>query len=125
MGRIKIAGICLLTGLLFSAALGALNPGGADEPVSPEAPGEPETLRVSGKVRLVGNGLRPEVVISADDGEWYITRNEQNRFLKLQQQWVSVEGKADFWKMILADGTYLETRRILRDIRFTEPDETP
>jgi hypothetical protein len=69
----------------------------------------------------VGNGIQPEVVISTTEGEWYISRNEQNRFLKLQQRWVQVEGAVTSWKMILADGTYLETRRILRDIHLVEP----
>ncbi|MDR3166779.1 MAG: hypothetical protein LBT93_02455 [Treponema sp.] len=127
MDKTKIAGICLLGGLLLSTALAALNLGGGGAPPdgSPETSRESETVEVSGRVRLVGSGIQPEVVISAENGEWYITRNEQNQFLKLQQQWVKVEGKADFRKIILADGTYLETRRILRDIRLFGPDTPP
>ncbi|MDR2100949.1 MAG: hypothetical protein LBP43_00085 [Treponema sp.] len=111
MDRTKITGICLLGGLVLSATLAALNPGRVSD-----------TVQVSGRVRLVGNGIQPEVVISADNGEWYITRKEQSPFFKLQQRWVKVEGRADFREMILADGTYLETRKILRDIRFIDPD---
>jgi hypothetical protein len=127
MTKTKAAGIFVLGGLLLSTALAALNPGGgADEPVSPaEKPPELETVRIDGRVRLVGSGVQPEVVISTGSGEWYIARDEQNQFLKFQQMRVQVEGKADSWKLILADGTYLETRNILRDILFVEPVKTP
>jgi hypothetical protein len=127
MTKTKAAGICILGGLLLSTALAALNPGGgADEPLPPaENSPELETVRIDGMVRLVGSGIQPEVVISANSGEWYIARNEQNQLLKFQQMRVQVEGKADSWKLILADGTYLETRKILRDIRFVEAVKTP
>jgi hypothetical protein len=74
---------------------------------------------------MVGSGVRPEALISADDGEWYINRNEQAPFVKLQQQWVRAEGTAAFWDMILADGTSLGTRRILRDVRLLAVEEGP
>jgi hypothetical protein len=117
MGGAKAAGACLLLGLLLAAVLGAGNTG-------KEARGL-ETVQVCGWVRLVGSGIRPEVVISAADGEGYINRQEQSQFIPLQQGWIQVEGKADFWEMVLADGVSLGKRRILRDIRFLEPAPQP
>ncbi|MDR3139542.1 MAG: hypothetical protein LBT95_07685 [Treponema sp.] len=117
MGSSKAAGACLLLGLLLAAVLGAGNTGKKARDL--------ETAEVSGWVRLVGSGIWPEVVISAADGEWYINRKEQNQFIPLQQRWIRVEGKVDFWEMVLADGASLGKRRILRDIRFLEPALPP
>lgn len=129
----KPAGTCLVLGFLLAAVLSAGASGLKDPPKPPpgeEAPPEAspapaERVQVYGLVRLVGSGVRPEAVISADDGEWYINRSEQDPFIKLQQQWVHAEGAAGFWDMILANGVSLGTRRILRDIRLLEDAPNP
>jgi hypothetical protein len=79
-----------------------------------------ETVRVSGIVRLVGSGIRTELVISSPDGEWYIEPKDEEKFRNLQQQMVSAEGKPDIEEFTLADGHSTIKRCTLRDAALVE-----
>ncbi|MDR0388013.1 MAG: hypothetical protein LBH57_08250 [Treponema sp.] len=140
------AGLALL---LFSSASFALGLGGrekerklqrAEENVAPQrvlpAPGddgsgpaaaeageaEERRVRVSGRVRLVGTGLFPQLVISGEEREWYIDKEEESKLLEFQQQLVTVEGRESYKDLTFANGFPAGRRYTLRDIRLTGKD---
>jgi hypothetical protein len=77
-----------------------------------------EIVQVTGKVRLVGSGVMPEIVISAEDKEWYVAREEMQKLHKLQQQTVTVEAKETIKEMKFANGRSAGIRRTLSDIKI-------
>jgi hypothetical protein len=79
---------------------------------------EPQSAAVqaSGRVRLVGTSLFPELVISGPDREWYIDREEVYKLADLQQRQVTVEGTETVTELTWANGRSAGERRTLRDI---------
>ena len=77
-----------------------------------------EIVRVSGRVRLVGSALRSSLVVSGEEGDWYIEGGEQDLLMGLQHQNVTVEGRGYTEELILANGHHLGKRLILRDVRI-------
>jgi hypothetical protein len=75
-----------------------------------------ETVRVTGRVRMVGSGPSRELVITGTAGEWHTGAQDWDRLVNLQQRVVTVEGKLDSRDMILPNGAYAGTRLTLRDI---------
>jgi hypothetical protein len=84
---------------------------------------KPETVRVTGVVRLVGSGPGMELLISNDDQEWQIDRKDRDRLWKLQQQTVTVEGEEWAEELIAANGRSAGERRYLRNIKIIEPKQ--
>jgi hypothetical protein len=143
---LRTAGFALL---LFSSASFALGLGGrekerkpqgaeenaAAEPAGPAlgdaaAGGTPAEdggigdgrVRVSGRVRLVGTGLFPQLVISGQEREWYIDKEEEFKLLEFQQQLVTVEGRESYIDLTFANGFPAGRRYTLKDIRLTGKD---
>ena len=88
-----------------------------------EAQGEESgPIRVSGVVRLVGGGPIPELVITGQDREWHITKEEEYLLKDLQQQSVTVEGIETVTELNFANGTYAGEWRTLKDITVIEVD---
>jgi hypothetical protein len=85
----------------------------------PEESGE-KTVRVTGRVRLVGTALRNSLVVSGEDGEWYIEGGDMDALTALQQQNVTLEGRLYSENMVLANGQYIGKRLILREVRIIE-----
>jgi hypothetical protein len=138
----RAAGFALL--LLSSAAL-ALGLGGGEKKREPQRAGEsgnppagpaagdagirgpaPEDtempnlqVRVSGRVRLVGGGPFPQLVISGEDREWYIDREEESKLLDLQQRIVTVEGTESYTDLTFANGFPAGRRYTLKNIKVT------
>ena len=79
---------------------------------------EPKAVRVSGRVRLVGNEPFPELVITGDDREWYIDRDDVPKLRDLQQRTVIVEGMETSRELTFANGMPAGTRFTLKDIRI-------
>jgi len=75
-------------------------------------------VQVSGKVRLVGTDLFPEIVITGSDKEWYVEKEEMSKLHDLQHRTVTVEGEETVVEMRFAGGLSAGTRRILRNIRI-------
>jgi hypothetical protein len=75
-------------------------------------------VRVSGLVRLVGTGLFPQVVITGEDREWYIDREEESALLDFQQQTVTVEGTETYQDLRFANGLPAGRRYTLKNIRI-------
>jgi hypothetical protein len=97
----------------------AQNPEPPAEKAGPEFNGK-EILRVSGRVRLVGSAALSSLVISGEQGEWYVEGGEGDKLMSLQHQNVTVEGRPDSEEMILANGQRLGRRLILRDVRIID-----
>ena len=76
------------------------------------------TVRVSGRVRLVGNEPFTELVITGPDGEWYIKPDEGHKFRELQQRTVTVEGIETVVTLRFASGNPAGERRTLSDIQI-------
>ncbi|MDR1248630.1 MAG: hypothetical protein LBK63_04925 [Treponema sp.] len=84
---------------------------------------KPETVRVTGVVRLAGSGPVAELFIAHDDREWQIDRKDRDRLWNLQQQTVTVEGEEWTEELIFADGRPAGERRHLRNITIIEPKQ--
>lgn len=76
----------------------------------------PEKIRVSGRVRLVGNSRRMSLVISGEKGEWYTEPKDHDKLMSLQQRTVTVEGTLHIQEISLLGGKYTGRRFVLRDI---------
>jgi hypothetical protein len=77
-------------------------------------------VRVSGRVRLVGGGPFPQMVITGEDREWYIEREEESKLLDLQQRLVTVEGTESYRDLNFANGSPAGRRYTLKNIKVTE-----
>jgi hypothetical protein len=100
--------------VLCAAAVSALGAG--------ERGGKPETLRITGVVRLVGSGPGMELLVSNDEGEWHIDKKDRERLWNLQHQTVTVEGEERREELTFADGRSAGEKRHLRNITIIEPD---
>ncbi|MDR0597314.1 MAG: hypothetical protein LBG14_02280 [Treponema sp.] len=100
--------------LLCAALAAALGAGDRGE--------KPETLRVTGTVRLVGSGPGIELLLSNEDREWHIDKKDRDKLWNLQQQIVTVEGEEWSEELAFADGRPAGERRHLRDIKIIEPE---
>jgi hypothetical protein len=97
-------------------------PGRAGEPVTGERETPYPLVRVSGRVRLVGTGLFPQLVISGDGREWYIDKEEESKLLEFQQRFVTVEGRESYIDLTFANGSPAGRRYTLKDIRLIGKD---
>ena len=73
---------------------------------------------VSGILRLTGTGYFPELVITGQDGEWYIAAEEKGLLMDLQQRFVTVEGVETVAELKFASGISAGVRRVLSDIKI-------
>jgi hypothetical protein len=98
-------------------------PAAGDAGIREPAPEDTETrdsqVRVSGRVRLVGSALFPQLVISGEDREWYIEKEEESKLLDLQQRIVTVEGTESYTELRFANGSPAGRRYTLRNIKVT------
>jgi hypothetical protein len=77
-------------------------------------------IQVRGKVRLVGSMPLSSLVISDSAGQdWYVEGAGRNRIAGYEQQSITVEGRAEYRDIILANGEKIGVQRFLRDITVT------
>ena len=80
---------------------------------------EAETVvEVTGRVRLVGSGPMPELVITGPDREWYIVREEEYKLKDMQHRTVTVKGAETVTELKFANGMSAGERRTLKDIKI-------
>jgi hypothetical protein len=79
---------------------------------------EKKLVEVLGKVRLVGHEPFPELVISGEDGEWYIDKDEEYLLRDMQQRMVIVEGEETVIELMFANGLSAGVRRTLSNIKI-------
>ena len=109
--------------LCLAALLPASGKKEAETPASPQNVAEQSTfVQASGRVRLVGGGLLPSLVLSNPETEWYIDRDDESLLKDLQHQEVTVEGYETVMQLYFANGQYAGERRILRGIRIISID---
>ena len=96
--------------LLLSCLAAALPAGGGKEK-------EP-VVQVTGRVRLVGTGPLPELVIRGQDHEWYIDREDRQKLMELQHRTVTVEGNESVRSLKLANGMSAGERHTLKNIKI-------
>ena len=82
---------------------------------------KPPKIEISGKVRLVGSGPLPSLVISGEDREWYIDPKEEKKLIDLQHQTVTVKGREYYADLVFADGSSGGRQYYLRDITVVHP----
>ena len=99
---------------LFFCLASALPAGGGRE--------KDAVVQVSGRVRLVGSGAMPELVISGPVTEWHIEKNEEYKLMDLQQRNVTVEGIETVRALRFANGSSAGERRTLKNIRIVSVD---
>jgi hypothetical protein len=87
------------------------------------APTVAATIRVTGRVRLVGSGPGMELVITGTGREWRIDKKDQDKLQHLQQQTLTVEGEESSQEMTFANGVSAGTWYYLRNIKIIEPSE--
>lgn len=116
-GALKILSITVFF-MLMNISAGDLLAFGQQDP---EYPGG--TITVTGRVRLVGTALLPRMVISdAEDHDWYVENADRELLASMEQRQVTVQGKAEYQDIILANGEKAGVRRFLRNIKIlSEP----
>lgn len=82
-----------------------------------------ETIRVTGRVRLVGSAPFSRLVVSGEAGEWYVEGGDSGRLQPLQHQTVTVEGRLFAEDIIMVNGDRLGRRYILRDLKLIKTGE--
>jgi hypothetical protein len=118
--RITKSPLLFLLPLIFSATV-LYGLGGQDNgPEKKPAPKLASTIRVTGRVRLVGSGPGMELVITGTGREWRIDKADQDKLWNLQQQTVTVEGEETSQEMTFANGRSAGTWYVLRNIRIIE-----
>ena len=95
---------------LFFCLAAALPAGGSRE--------KDAVVQVSGRVRLVGSGALPELVISGPGAEWYVEKGEEHKLMDLQQRNVTVEGIETVKALRFANGSPAGERRTLKKIKI-------
>ena len=79
---------------------------------------EDPLVQVTGRVRLVGNEPFTELVITGENRDWYIEKDEQYKLKELQQRTVTVEGIETVTPLYWASGLPAGNRYSLKDIRI-------
>ncbi|MDR1802957.1 MAG: hypothetical protein LBQ94_05065 [Treponema sp.] len=77
-------------------------------------------VQVTGRVRLVGNEPFTELVITGENRDWYIEKDEQDKLRDLQQRTVTVEGIESVTALYWANGLPAGNRYSLKDIRIIQ-----
>jgi len=85
---------------------------------------KPNVVQVTGKVRLVGTGLFPELVITGPEMEWHIAQDEAKKLHDLQHRTVTVEGVETVTERQFANGLSAGTRRELKNIKIISVDDS-
>ena len=75
-------------------------------------------VEVTGKVRLVGSGAYPELVINGPEKEWYVARDEEHKLKDLQQRTVTVKGNETVVTLTYASGLPAGEKRTLKNIKI-------
>jgi len=107
--------IFIISGISMLYAL----PSKEKESASVKSTEEEKTIvTVTGLVRLVGSSALSELVITGDEAQWYIAREDREKLHQLQQQRVTVEGEETVRELKFAGGQSAGLRRELRNIKI-------
>jgi len=82
---------------------------------------EQKAIQVTGYVRLVGSSPLASLVISGENREWYIEREEHSKLVDLQQQAVTVKGTEYYIDLVFANGDPAGRQYYLKNIKIISP----
>jgi len=93
---------------------------GNEEKGASQAAGAEESkwVQATGRVRLVGSGAFSELVITQENKQWYIAKEEIDQLNALQQQTVTLEGEETIRELKWANGRPAGMRRYLHNIKI-------
>ena len=109
MRRLVCFGLAFVCLAAFLPARGSKEP----DPVPQQT-----VVQVKGRVRLVGSVGFEELVISGDNGQWYVSNEDAPKLKNLQQQTVTVEGVEEIKELKWASGRSAGKRRYLSNIKI-------
>ena len=105
-------------------AAGAPSPETGGSGGSPQDPGaveaaetNPGEVKATGRLRLIGSGAFPELVLTGEGKQWYIAGEEMPKLNALQQQTVTLEGEETIRELKWANGRPAGKRRYLHNVR--------
>jgi len=101
---------------LFSSAF--LSAAGLKEKEPPKEEPPVNVVRITGVVRLTGTAHFPEIVISNDENDWFVVKDETGKLYDLQQRVITIEAEETVIEMRFANGMSAGIRRELRNIRI-------
>ena len=84
----------------------------------------PDIIQVTGVVRLIGTGNFPQIVITTEDKEWYLPKEDADKLFNLQHRKVTVEGEGSKRELKFASGRSAGTRYELRNIKIISIDSS-
>ncbi|MDR1363691.1 MAG: hypothetical protein LBJ35_06545 [Spirochaetaceae bacterium] len=107
--------------LLFISGL-QLNAMGGSPPASEMEDAEyiknnGKRIKVSGTARLVGSMPFTEIVITSDGVDWFIDKDEQDKFSGYEGKTVTVSGIARYNNLVLANGEKAGIKHTLTNIK--------
>ncbi|MDR2096579.1 MAG: hypothetical protein LBP76_13845 [Treponema sp.] len=89
-------------------------------PYETAVPGQ--LVEVTGIIRVVGNEPFSEIVITEEGQQtWYLEEESRALLGRYRQRKIAVRGTVELQEITLANGRYLETRRILKDVSLISP----
>jgi len=83
-----------------------------------------DSIQVTGIVRLIGTGNFPQIVITTEDKEWYLPKEDADKLYNLQHRKVTVEGEWSKKELKFASGRSAGTRYELRNIKIISVDSS-
>ena len=104
--------------LLFLICLTALLPAWGNRENDTVQEKKPLPVRVTGRVRLVGNEPFPVLVITGHDMQWYINEADVSKLKDLQHRTVTVEGIETVEQLTYANGLPAGERHTLSKIKI-------
>ena len=118
----------LTTALMALALLGAtaavpLARGGREGSArAREAEPAAREVEVTGRVRLVGTGAFPSLVISGEDRDWHVYQAERDGLMGLQHRVVPVRAREYYRDLFFANGFPAGRWFFLRDVEVIAVD---
>jgi hypothetical protein len=119
--------LCLLllagAAVALVAALGREDKSGEKPQTTGDSEVRERPVQVSGRVRMVGSGTFPELVLSGEGREWYIDKKDEDALRDYQQQTITVEGRETWADLTFANGFPAGRRYTLHDIKIVNSVE--
>jgi len=117
----RVIFICIL--IFLSAVLFALGNKEKEAPKETASDAPVNVVQITGVIRLVGTAHFPEIVISNEENDWFVVKDEAGKLRELQQQVVTVEAEETVSELRFANGRSAGIRRELRNIRIISVEQ--